>query len=56
MDHTTIVLTELVNNAKTHLDLLGYTEGTKKIYPQMESFFDVCCAKWLRPLLKSVEK
>ena len=32
MDHTTIVLTELVNNAKTHLDLLGYTEGTKKQY------------------------
>ena len=32
MDHTTILLTELVNNAKTHLDLLGYTEGTKKQY------------------------
>ncbi len=32
MDHTTISLTELINNAKTHLDLLGYTEGTKKHY------------------------
>ncbi len=32
MDHTTILLTELISKAKKQLDLLGYAEGTKNHY------------------------
>jgi len=39
MDHTTISLIELVSNAKMQLDLLGYTEGSKKRYALMWDHF-----------------